>query len=128
MARAPASQISKVNPITSFAVGTSAPAQPRTSCFRLIDPEALSLTLEPEEIWRAWNSAFHRGDVALSTHPALPGQNPRFTEITRRLEMSIVIAPTREGRLRAEFHTLPNQDHLPPGPMRELEVEWAAAS
>jgi hypothetical protein len=46
-----------------------------------VDTETLSLVLERWAIWRSWEMAFHRGEVAQTTHPGLPGQHRKYAEL-----------------------------------------------
>lgn len=48
-----------------------------------IEPELLSLVSENWEIWLRWDAAYRRGDVDLSSHPALPEDRARHEELVR---------------------------------------------
>jgi hypothetical protein len=51
--------------------------------FRLsaIEPDLLALVSEDWEIWLRWDAAFKRGEIDLSSHPALPSERARHEEI-----------------------------------------------
>lgn len=50
------------------------------------DETAVELALEAWAIWERWETDFKAGRVSLDTHPALPGQNARMSEIDEALE------------------------------------------
>ena len=88
-----------------------------------IDQETLALAMEQWAIWRQWEGAFHRGEVPQSTHPGIAGASPRYAELETTLTARISRQPIRAKRARPEFRA-PEQASLPPGVIRELEVEW----
>ncbi len=92
-----------------------------------IDGEALALALEQWKIWREWERKFHRGEVLQSTHPALPGQHPRYEELGVTLKAHIATLSGTRIRARARFRAQSGQEKIVPGVMRELEVEWSDA-
>jgi hypothetical protein len=95
--------------------------------FRLtpIDDDVLALALEQLGIWRAWENAFHRGDVPQSTHPGLPGQDSRHEELKVMLDARISAVETQRKRARGKFRARPGQGESPKGVMCDLEVEWS---
>lgn len=93
-----------------------------------IDEETLALALEQWSIWRQWELAFHRGEVALDTHPMLPGQHPRYAELDALLKARTSNLSGALTRKHATFRARQNQAALPRGVMRELEVEWSDAT
>jgi hypothetical protein len=90
-----------------------------------LDAETLSLTDERESIWREWEKLFHRGKVAQSTHPALPGQHPRYQDLTTEINARLAAISAPRKYAQAVFRALPGQETRPQGVMRELEVEWS---
>lgn len=90
---------------------------------RRLNVEVLTLADEQDMIWRVWEGAFHRGEVASSTHPGLPGQNARYAELTAKLEDLIASIPC-SGTARATFRASPGQPPKPMGVLLDLEVEW----
>ena len=89
--------------------------------FRLtpIDEETFSLAMEQWSIWEQWESAFRRGEVAQSTHPALPGSNRRYAELQRTIEALLASRPTLSDRKRGTFRS---------SAAAGKEVEWSDAA
>jgi hypothetical protein len=88
-----------------------------------VSAEVLSLALEQWTIFRGWEAAFHRGEVSEETHPGLPGQNERYSELEAVLSEQVK-ASAATIRSIAIFRAAPNQSAMPKGVMRDLEVEW----
>jgi len=88
-----------------------------------VDAETLALATEQWAIWREWEAAFHRGEVPQSTHPGRAGTNRRYDELQAKIADRIARQPTQAVRACPVFR-VPDQANLPPGVMRELEVEW----
>ena len=89
-----------------------------------ISDEAVTFAVEQWDIWRAWELAYHRGEVAQSTHPASPGQNARNAELERIIKGFVENSSGPRRRARGTFRATPGQRSLPKGVMRDLEVEW----
>ena len=93
--------------------------------FRLspVDEETVDLALKQWRIWRQWELAFHRGETEQSTDPALPGQDSTYAQVESEIEARI---RSLTGFIRAfgEFRPIAEQEDLPTGVLRELEVEW----
>jgi hypothetical protein len=88
-----------------------------------VDQETFNLAMEQWAIWRDWENAFHRGEVAQSTHSGLAKTKTRYTELEATLTARISSEPAPSKRARAVFQT-PDQANLPPGVIREEEAEW----
>lgn len=88
--------------------------------FRLtpIDEETFSLAMEQWSIWEHWEAAFRRGEVAQSTHPALPGSNPRYAELQRSIEARLASRPAIRERKYGTFRSSAKAGE---------EVEWSDA-
>jgi hypothetical protein len=88
--------------------------------FRLtpIDEETFSLAMERWSIWEQWDAAFRRGEVAQSTHPGLPGSNPRYAELQRTLEARLALRPAIRKRKHGTFRWSTEAGE---------EVEWSDA-
>lgn len=88
-----------------------------------VDPETFQLAMEDWEIWRRWESAFHAGKTDVGTHPALPHEAGRHTELKTFLDRSLFTdldkAVTRVG----QFEVLGGSD-LPKGVIRPMQVRW----
>jgi hypothetical protein len=113
--------------------------EPATAIFDVAPADqALILAItEQEAIWRHWDAAYHAGETELETHPARPGNNPRFSELAlsiqelaRALRVSArpiegVVSVTAQYQKRMQTFV----GHKWPCPgMRsaELEITWLA--
>ena len=85
-----------------------------------IDEETLALALEDWAIWLRWRRAFDAGLTSLDTHPALPDDHARHTELAPLLAERLSIRDPHPLRVRGRFH-------LREGSTHELEVEWTLA-
>ena len=95
--------------------------------FRLwpIDKEIFDLALEQWQIYRAWERIYISGGVSAESHPGNRGQDRRYDEIQARLhEMLKPLGPPAH-RAIAWFEARADQQTLPAGCIRELEVEWS---
>ncbi len=61
--------------------------EPGTAIFDVapIDQRLLDAVTEYEAIWRKWNFSYHAGEVELSTHPLLEGNNPRYSALVEQI-------------------------------------------
>ena len=93
--------------------------------FRLspVDDETVHLALKQWKIWREWELAFSRGEKEESTHPALPGQDSTYAQLESEI-MARITSSTEFIRASGEFRAIAEQEDLPRGVLRELEVEW----
>jgi hypothetical protein len=89
-----------------------------------IDEDTLRLALEQWAIWKEWEAAFHRGEVLQSSHPALPGTDEQYSRLQQSIEAHLSQLPAICGRKLGVFRACADQEHVPSGIMRELEVEW----
>ena len=90
-----------------------------------INSKTFSLAMEQWTIWRAWEAAFHRGEVPASTHPALSGSNQGYAELQAALDTQLSQQPAHRRKARAAFRAQEGQEETPPGVLREMEVEWS---
>jgi hypothetical protein len=58
---------------------------------KLIDVPTLRLALEQEEIWRRWQAAYLRGEVALELHQALPHERERYEQLAAILKPALEV-------------------------------------
>ena len=91
-----------------------------------IDSTTLSLALEDWNIWRRWETAFHRGTATADTHPALPEDRERHHELEQMLEPLLRIDPATAIRKKAEFQIRNDPDWNGLG-IKPLEVRWQDA-
>jgi len=89
-----------------------------------LDAKTFQLAMEDWDIWRRWESAFHSGKTDRSTHPALPNEADRHSELKRILDGYLATDPdkgiTRVGRFEVLGETGGSM-----GVTRKLQVEWA---
>jgi hypothetical protein len=88
-----------------------------------VDSETFAPAIEAWEIWRRWETAFHRGVATQESHPALSEDRPRHEEIERHLEGRLAIDPAHAIRKVAEFRPRVDPEWSGSG-WRPLEVEW----
>ena len=89
-----------------------------------IDDVTLALLLEDWAIWSRWKVAFHRGEVDLASHPALPEDRVRYKEL--EAELSVRLGKDAQGclRKRAEFRDSVDAESPGAGFMKPLLVRW----
>jgi hypothetical protein len=68
-----------------------------------IDQVTLTLAMEQWAIWLDWDDAFRQGRLPQSTHPGLPGSNPRYAELNRILNERISQSAALRRRAKATF-------------------------
>jgi hypothetical protein len=74
--------------------------------------------LEAWEIWLRWEDAFRLGKTTQDTHPALPDDRSRYTDIANVLPARLSALPGPAIRATAVFR--PGG-----GARRDLEVRWS---
>lgn len=70
---------------------------------RQIDDETFRLALEDWEIWLRWDAAFREGRTTQDTHPALPEDRTRHTELAEVLTGRLVITPEKLIKAKGKF-------------------------
>jgi len=93
-----------------------------------IKPETLALAMEQWALWREWEVAFHSGQASSESHPGRGGRNKRYDELQQLLQLHLDALPSASLMLHASFQPLPDIAETPVGVMRELQVEWSAAT
>jgi hypothetical protein len=96
-----------------------------TELFQLtpIDSATFHLAMEDWAIWRRWELAFHSGKADLSTHPCLPQDYKRHSEIKQILDTRLVTDSKIAITLTGKFEAIGRTD-LPKGVLRPLQVKW----
>jgi hypothetical protein len=89
-----------------------------------IDTETFQLAIEDWSIWQRWELAFKTGKADMSTHPALPHETMRHTELKRILDRTLLTNPEKALTKIGRFEPLGEQN-LPIGVLRALQVKWA---
>jgi hypothetical protein len=87
-----------------------------------LEDDDFKLALERQGIWCEWDQAFRSGLTEWGSHPANPGQNAKFAELSARLKS--LIEGKRSFRTRAVFRATRGKADLSPGVLRNMEVRW----
>ena len=90
-----------------------------------LDSGTFQLAMEDWEIWRRWEFAYHDGKIDFNTHPALPHEANRHSELKLILDRVLVTDPTKAISRVAQFEVL-GTPSLPKGVMRPLQVKWSS--
>jgi len=85
--------------------------------------EAFAFALERWEIWRRYETAFHKGEVGAEHHPVLPAERDRYNELERMLVGKLRVVPERAIRKQAEFRWREDPEWSGYG-ISPLEVRW----
>ena len=93
-----------------------------------IDAETLALGLAQWDIFREWEAAFHRGEAPQSSHPGIPGQDARYSDLESKLARRIASSSASQLRAKGAFRAVANQMPRAKGVMRDFEVEWSDAT
>jgi hypothetical protein len=80
-----------------------------------IEPQLFVLVMEDWEIWLRWRSAFDQGKATIDTHPALPKDRQRHTELKQLIGDRLHATPENSLVRRAEFRRRDDN---------QLEVRW----
>jgi hypothetical protein len=93
--------------------------------FRLtpLDAETFHLAMEDWNIWKRWEFAYLGGQTDISTHPALPHDANRHTELKRILDGTLVTDPQKAFTRVGQFDVF-GEPRLPNGVIRPLQVKW----
>jgi len=87
-----------------------------------ITKETLLLTIESWQIWKRWDTAFHKGEVNHETHPYLPNDKLRGEQLTAALDEILKIDPFNYIELSAEFRLKEDQEEVLG--MKQFVVKW----
>jgi hypothetical protein len=91
-----------------------------------IDQETFRLAMEDWEIWKRW----YISGCQPKTHPALPEDRARHTEITEILSERLVVTPSLDVKAQAEFERDYRDIHPKhaSNPMAKIKVKWQVIS
>ena len=96
-----------------------------TFLLRSVDASVFAMALEDWEIWLRWERAFHEGRTTIETHPALPEDRQRHTELKTELDKHLTVdLTTAEVIARAKFRAMNDYDVQRPGFNQPLLVSW----
>jgi hypothetical protein len=84
-------------------------AERRTGVFdlALIDSELLGWVDEAGAMWHEWDVAYHAGEVEVTTHPKIAGNNPRFVELAAQIEQRAQALRGNSTSVVGVIHTSP---------------------
>jgi hypothetical protein len=92
-----------------------------------VSPDTFALALEDWAIWLRWETAFREGRTCQETHPALPEDAARRSELEVELASRLTIDESIASCATANFRDRPGSS-TEAGASPELDVEWAACS
>jgi hypothetical protein len=100
-----------------------------TSVYHLtpVSDQIFQLALEDWAIWKRWEHAFKSGKTVMDTHPALPEDAVRHSEIEALLADGLKTDPTKSIVRAARFLAL-RQAEVGSGILAELLVKWSEPS
>lgn len=93
-----------------------------------IKNDLLKLAKEQWAIYQDWEMKFHSEKVEANTHPGNKGINFRYEQLEEMIQLQIKSLHKIRCLFSGKFRALPNQEELPVGVLRELEVEWEVYS
>jgi len=95
--------------------------------FRLfpVSSEFMRSAMRNWVIYRAWDRRFRIGETDLTTHPGHGGINAEYDQLKSWLNDQIASLQALPTLYRAHFRELPDQESLPSGMLRDLEVVWS---
>jgi hypothetical protein len=68
-----------------------------------IDDETFEMAMEDWAIWTRWEKAFYSKQTSTETHPALPEDRPRHTQIDPILKSRLQIDPAKAVKAHGKF-------------------------
>ena len=87
-----------------------------------IEKDILKLVKEDWQIWKNWDSAFHKGETNKETHPFLPKDRKRGKQLKKLLDEHLKINPMNYIELDAVFEVKTNQKNVMG--QKEIIVKW----
>ena len=89
-----------------------------------LDQKSFDLALEAWDIWRRWEMAFSQGETTLETHPALPHEAARYSQLQKILE-PLLVTDVEKAIVRTGYFEARQGTVVAKGVMRPLQVRWA---
>ncbi len=98
--------------------------------FRLypVTSEFLKIAVHNWHIFQAWERKFQSGKAELTTHPGRGGIDAEYDELQSWLNDQLTRFLPLPMLYTAVFRELANQEDLPAGVLREVEVAWSPSS
>lgn len=93
-----------------------------------VSPKFMAKELRHWAIFRTWEADFHRGLLAVESHPGHGGVDAEYDELGQWLDEQIRSLQPIAKTQRGTFRTAAGQLDLPAGVLREVEVGWSPAS
>lgn len=90
-----------------------------------VGPEFMRRAMHNWNIYRAWERKFHNDEADVKTHPGHGRIDAEYDQLKSWLDEQIALLEALPSLYRAKFRALPDQDGLPVGMLRELEVIWS---
>lgn len=89
-----------------------------------VNEKFLELAVEQWKIYREWEFLYHSGKEVLEKHPGHGGINKLYDEIEVKLKKGLSGLKKLNSVFCPNFRVLPDQEHLPSGVLKEIEVQW----
>lgn len=93
-----------------------------------VGEEFIQRAMRNWSIYRAWERKYHNGKADLKSHPGHGRIDAEYDELKTWLDGQVAHLQALPSLYSAEFHTLPGQEDLAAGILRELEVVWSPSS
>ena len=90
-----------------------------------VGPEFMRRAVRNWNIYRAWERKFYNDEADIKTHPGHGGIDAEYDQLRSWLDKQVVLLEALPSLYRAKFRALPDQEGLPGGMLRELEVIWS---
>jgi len=87
-----------------------------------IDNEILQMVIEDWQIWKRWDTAFHKGETSRETYPYLPKDKKRGEQLKKILDKELKINESNYIELDAEFRVKEHQENVLG--QKDLIVKW----
>jgi hypothetical protein len=87
-----------------------------------LTPEESARAKELSEIFLRWRQAFDRGEVDLSSHPALPQDTERYAELKDGIQSAIKSKAAERFKVSGKFALL--GPSMPKREMATFQVQW----
>lgn len=98
--------------------------------FRLypVTPEFMRHAMQKSAIYNEWETKYRSGTQEFEAHPRNGGINTEYGRLQKWIDDAVPGLTALPTLYMAKFRPRENQNHLPFGMMRELEVAWTPIS